>query len=845
MSEYSLHATSTSAQFGAAKPSPRLARLCDWVIRWSLYALAALLPLFVLPWTVEALEINKQLLLLKLVALAVLAWLGKSLAERKFEYRRTPVNTMVLVFLIAYGTSSWLSMSRYMSFVGDYGQEKAGFVTVLAMAGLYFVASSAIKDLGMLRRLLLSVVVGGVVVALHALLQALGLFLLPFDFAKSSSFNTVGTVGALGMYLAFIVTLCGGLLLIGHAQTTSEHKKALPMKIFLGLTAAVSLFLIALIDFTPIHLALILSSGLLLAFAFFHAGKMKGISAVLLPVVALLVSLLLVFFRFPLTVGYPAEVMPSMQSSATIATKTLQDRPLFGSGPGTFIFDYSKWHSADVNATQFWNVRFDRSASRFWTVVATTGMVGALAWVLVSLFVLVAAARRLLKNDNEDIWHVLIAVFAAWALLLVSKFLYSSNMTLEVMSWLSMAMLVAVLRRDFLEINLDESPRASMIVSFMLILGLVLGFAGGFVQAQRYLGEIKFAKALRADQGGKIVDVVAKLEKSAALNPSNDVTLRNLAQAYLLLAQEESVAPVVIKDEDVKNEAAKKDAALMKKEKQVLTDAAQLEKKRKVAALTSGAVSAAKRAADVNPGNVADWLVLGSIYQSLLGAADQADGWAVAAFEKAAELEPSNPSIQTELAKVFVFQSDVVAQDKESKDEKVKKAAEEKSAELLAKAADALARAIELKGDYGPAHYNMALVLDRQGKLKDAIRRMEATLTLSPNDVGVGLQLSLLYYRDGRKDPAMRLLESVVKVSPTYSNARWYLAAMYEEKGDLDKAIEQIARVAELNPEADMVKAKLDDLKAKKAGAPAEKAGELPPPVEEQVKNPKEPSVKR
>ncbi len=828
----------------ASKGSPRLARLCDWVIRWSLYCAAFLVPVFFLPWTVDAIEVNKQLLLLVLAGASGLAWLGKSLAERKFEYRRSPVNTMVLVFLIAYAISAWLSLGRYTSLVGDYGQELAGLVSVAAMALLYFVTSSAIKELGMLKRLLQALIGGGLAVAAFSLLQGLGLYILPFDFTQSRSFNMIGTVGALGMYLAFIVTLCGGLLLITHAQSNTEKKRMLPMQIFLGVTAATSLFLIAVIDFSPIHYALILSSALLLGFAFYHADKMKGMNGVLLPIITLLVSLLLVFFRFPVSLGYPAEVMPSMSMSADIAAKTLRERPLFGSGPGTFIFDFSKYRSADVNATQFWNIRFDRASSHFWTVLATTGMVGTLAWALVSLFVLIAVGRKLMKNEEET-WHVIVGIFAAWTVLLASKFLYSSTMTLEVLFWFSMALLVAVLRKDFLSVSLDDSPRSSMMVSFVLILGLVLGFAGFYVEGQRYAAEVKFAKAIRADKNAKIEDVVATLEKAAALNHSNDVYLSNLAQAYLLQADNEAGKKNDIKDEDVKNEAAKKDASLMKKEKKALADAALLDQRRKVASLSAAAVAAGKQAVDLNQGNVADWLVLGSVYQNLLGAAQDADAWAVAAFQKATELEPSNPSALTELAKVYVFQSDVVAKDKESKDDKVKKAATDKSDELLAKAADALSKAIELKADYAPAHYNMALVLDRQGKLKDSIRRMEAVLTLNPSDVGVGLQLSIMYFRDSRKDDAVRLLEQVVKVSPSYSNARWYLAAMYEDKGDLDRAIEQLDKVIELNPDSDMIKSKLAELRAKKSGTPAAAAAGLPQPVDESVKNPKEPTVKR
>ena len=72
--------------------------------------------------------------------------------------------------------------------------------------------------------------------------------------------------------------------------------------------------------------------------------------------------------------------------------------------------------------------------------------------------------------------------------------------------------------------------------------------------------------------------------------------------------------------------------------------------------------------------------------------------------------------------------------------------------------------------------------IEHPEELKDAITKMEEVVRLNNRDIGVGFQLSLMYYRDEGKDAAIALLESVVRLQPQYANARWYLAAMYEEK---------------------------------------------------------------
>lgn len=797
--------------------------------------LAALVPLFFLPWTIEVAELNKQLLVFVGAGVAGLAWLGKMLAERKFEYRRSVVNAIVLLFLAVYGLSAWLSRSTYMSLVGDFGQELSGFFTMLSFVVLYFVTANNIRSMDALKRLLRAVLFGGFFVALFALLQGLGVHVLPFAFAKTPSFNTVGTVASLGIYLAFLVTLASGLILADHGQQAERTKKAMVSKAFVAVTAVLALLLIAAIDFWPVSMALLISSALLISFAFMHAGRLKGLSGVLLPTAALIVSALLIFFQFPVALQFPAEVMPSMRASADIAMKTLREAPLLGTGPGTFIFDYAKHRSPEVNMTAFWNIRFDRGSSSFFTLLATIGLLGTLSWLMVSVFLLVSAGRKLMRADEET-WHVLIGMFSAWFLLVLAKFLYSSTMTTELLFWMTMAMLVVVHRRDFYTVRFERSPRAAMIVSFVFILSVVFAVSGYFVEGQRYAAEISYASAIRTDRaGGEIDDVIDSLTSASNLNQSNDVYLRNLGLAVLVKADQLFSTPVDLE----KNEGESDE------DYKTRVQSAAQEQLRQASVLTANAVNIAKQATDINGSNVANWSVLASVYQSLMGVTEGADEWSQKSYETAIELEPSNPALRTELGKVLVYQSDKARGEAQSEDEEVKKAATEKADELLASAVDAFNKAIELKGDFAPAHYNLALALDRQGKLEEAISKMEGVVGLNPRDVGVGFQLSLLYFRDERKDDAIRLMESVVRLQPDFSNARWYLAAMYEDKGDLDKAIQEIEKVQELNPDNELVDRKLGELKAKKQPGEATPPGELPPPVDQPVENPREPGVQR
>jgi len=744
------------------------------------------------------------------------------------------VNVIVLLFVGVYGISTWLSESTYMSLMGDFGQEKAGLFTILAFATLYFVAINNITTEKMLKKMMGALVLSGFFVGLFGMLQGMGLYVLPFEFARTPSFNTVGTAASLGMFMALIVTLCGGMLLSGHGQDKADTKKQIAMKVFVAITAVLGLFLVATLDYWPVTVSLLVASAITIAYSFIHARSMKGLGGILLPVAALIISLMLLFFRFPLSLGFPSEVMPSMKASSGIALQTLRENAFLGSGPGTFIYDYAKHRSAEVNETAFWNIRFDRGSTNFFTLLATIGLLGTLSWLMVSLFLLGSAGRKLLRSD-ERTWHILIGVFSAWFLLVLSKFLYSSTFTLDFMFWLMMAMLVVVHKHDFYSVRFERSPRAAMVVSFVFILGVVFSISGLFVVGQRYAGEVMYAQAIATDRaGGDIDEVVTKLGSAANLNQKNDVYVRNLALSLLAKANQLINEPLGLTQDEGEDDETFQVRQRTEAENRL----------RAASQLTADAVNVAKRATEINPANVANWIALGSVYRGLIGTTDGAEDWALQSYEDAIEREPNNPSLHTSVGELHLIKANVAAAGLQTEDEEAKAAAQTEVDELLGKAVDSFNKAIELKRDHGPAHFSLALALDQQGKLDEAITKMETVVSIDPQDVGVGFQLSLLYYRNDQKEAALRLMQSVVQLAPNYSNARWYLAAMYDEIDETDMAIAQLEKVLELNPGSELIMQKLAELKGE---APAEGAApdgeDLPPPIAGDIVDEGQPAI--
>ena len=98
-------------------------KIINFLIKFPLYALVFLMPLFWLPFTVEAYEFNKQYLLIFLVSIAFMAWLGKlAVVRKKLFFRRTALDVWILVFVLILVLSAVFSIDSISSWFGFYGR---------------------------------------------------------------------------------------------------------------------------------------------------------------------------------------------------------------------------------------------------------------------------------------------------------------------------------------------------------------------------------------------------------------------------------------------------------------------------------------------------------------------------------------------------------------------------------------------------------------------------------------------------------------------------------------------------------------------------------------------------
>jgi tetratricopeptide (TPR) repeat protein len=772
------------------------AHLFGMITRWVTYLLFFLVPVFFLPWTTSILEHNKQLLFVVLTGIGLLAWLGQMVMSKQFSFKSGWLNLVPGLFFVAVFISSITSMAGYQTWVGQASQEYASFLSLTLFVVLFYLLLNTAGDALVQRNTFIALFTSAALSGLVTLLGMFNLVHLPFAFAQSNGFNTIGTMNGFVSFMTVVMFVGLAMWLVsaqGRDRVIPMGGLGTLMRALIIFVSIVNLIGLTALDFWVFWLINIIGVLLLGTFVFIQSQEFPNPRRFALPLVVLFVSVLLLFLPSPLRLNLPVVVSPSYGTSFEISKQALStgtSNLLFGTGPGTYLYDYLAYKPAAVNGSQFWSLRFDRAKSEMITAVATLGIVGSVLWLVLMIWVAVKAVGRLVFERDHEEWKMTYVAFIGWAILFLTHVLYSSNFTMTFLLWGFTGLLASQVCLKAWRSDFSTSPRLGLGASFAFAVVAVGVVASLFITGSRYAAEVAFAQAVETDRSeeGSIDEVIAQLNRAVGFNAFSDVYQRNLSSAYLVKARELIAAS-----------AGRERTA---EETQSIVD-------------TVGAsINAAARATDIEPNYVSNWVVRGSIYRDLMSFAQGAEDLAAQSFQNSIQLEPNNPVHTTNLGRVYLTIADRARSLKSAEDAELAKQATDQEVTLLATAEQAFIRSTQIKSDYLPAHYYLAAVYERQGKLEQAAARLAALRNNNPADIGLAFQLTQMLIRLQRYDIAKQELERIVGLNPNYSNALWYLASMYEIEGDSVKAIEAIKKVVEINPENEMARTRLARLEA-------------------------------
>lgn len=786
--------------------------------RWALILFAALTPIFFLPFTALPVAVHKEALVFGIILVVFFAMLGRILLEGRIRYPGHMLALALLILVLVWGVSTFFSVNQIGSLIGAWSTPDSFFAIFLfAILTLSIVTTFDKRDIVLS---LLVFLASLSVLGIFELLQLMKVFILPYDFTKNAAFNPIGSVNDLGVLLAFGLVMASGLM------ATPEMSKAL--KRMLGISAVVFILLLAVIDFWAIWVGLslamifmisFLSAGLTIPappyqgegkeevcqgfppYGEYPAGlQLAYFQKAWLPSIILLVSLLLLFIPSPLGkfIQTPVEVSPNFSATLNIANQNLKSGHYFlGSGPNTFGYIFNLYKPADINQTIFWSTVFNSGFSAIATWIGTVGILGILSLLfLITAFVWTGIKGTAVRNASRDVMNVASqAIFVGVSFLFIMWFLYVVNFTTVALTFWGMGLFLAAslffimenptqsppyqggekegVNSVFREYQIFNSPPKTFLFS-LLIVGLMVGAVSGiYFEANRYIAEVNFGKAIKASAQNKNAETISNISKSISFWQYDERYFQGLSQAVFFQLN----------------------ALLARKDLPQETLREQFQK------ITTDSISAAKEAQNLNPKNPTNSVLIGSIYENLIPFISDAANFALSSYGLAVSVDPKNPSHHLALARVSIALKD------------------------LDKVAAHLEESIKLKNDYAPAIFLLVQVYDGQGKIPEAVKRAEELVSLNINDVGALFQLGFLYYKNNEFDKSRQVLERAVNLSANYSNARYFLGLIYDQAGEREKAVAQFEKVSELNPDNGEINQILTNLKARKPAL----AGIAPP----------------
>lgn len=745
-------------------------------------------PLFVFPKTFEVVNLPKTFFLFLLVGVLVLLWSIGAMLEKKLLVRRSMLDIPFVLFGVAVLVSSLFSVSVPVSFFGTTDNFTLTAFTIFPAVLFAYLIVQLIKNrtsfVNFIQIFFLSHIVAELLFYV---------FQIPFirthgltAWFGHNFFNTVSTGNSIfGIWVAALGVLSFGTLLL------KGRKKI--YYILPAISAVLSLITLFRLGFTVSFVVFGIGLGMLLVLPFLFARSTSvKVSLALFSVFVL--TLLCIGFGTPQSfkMHVPVEIALGAQSSFDFVKAALGadvKQFLVGSGPGTFLYDFSlhRTPAFNTNAIVF-NTRFHAPFSTFLALLVEVGLLGSVFFILLILIGLGAMLstwtelrsswKGLIQERVATTLHAqglssfaeifdVFVVGAAWIALTVGLCVSFVDIVSWWTWWCFLALIIVgigFVNKKFVvekDISLVVSPQYSLALSFGIILFFTLIILSTAFGVRMYLAEYSWVKA---SQVSSLDEAEAYLQRSIEYRRSYAPYQVSLARVYLQKAK-------VAYEKNNQNTP-------------------------EVASLVASAANVAKIATELEPNNVENYETLALMYLNAHSFAPEANTWAKDALLSALLLEPSNVVNHTRLAQVYIQENKLSEAEKE------------------------LQKAIELKFDYVPAYEALIVLYRDAGKYNEALGFYEVLLKITDPTGNLLFNYGVLFFNrheKGDDDRAQKLWEQALRLDaekkqPTNPNILYSLGLLFERKGDKSTALSYYQKVRELVPQNDDVKKKIQSM---------------------------------
>ena len=773
------------------------AKSFDYVVTGTLFLIFFLVPLFFTGLASQGIAFEKMTLFYFLVLVGLVAWVSKGVIQGELQFKRTPLDWPIVGLILVFIVSTILSVSQKDSLIGSYGSSAKGLAGLVAFVMFYYLLVNNINA----RRIKLffwSFIVSSGIISVFSMLQIVGWYVLPLAVTKASSFNPLGSLSSLTAFIVISLPLL--VIAASQIQELREGKGKtanLVVKIVLGLLILLDLVILTLLSGFTFWPAALVGSVVILMFLLAKIIKTES-NDMIIPVAVfllLIVQLVLGSFNF-VKLNLPTEVSLSRTASWQIAKASLMKDPLFGSGPSTFYYSFSKFKNPQFNQTVLWNARFDSASGFLFEYAATVGALGTVALVVIILIALSIIFIALIKATRKEAQLQLLGLFASAVVVVLTALLLPINGSILIISLLLCALAVAVTVEIYpekfkvLNLSFRASAKYALALSAIFLTvsaGVVVIFTMGF---KLYLADIYAQQALSQTDPAQKVET---LTKAITLAPYQDKYYLELANTYLGLANQEA--------------SSKADQAT-------------------IGNYLSLAIDGGKKAVELAPNSAANNESLALIYENASFYVRGALEWAENLYKTDAELDPQNPTPIIRMALINVARANLTEDQKEKEtylNEAIKKYQE----------------AINLKSDLAAAYYGQAIAYEKMNKASEGIEQLKKAAVLDGTNLDYRFELGRMMFNRGIVKPdinqnnsadittgqtdqglsvspqgaggnvsrnddltnAEQIFLNILSVNSNHANSLYSLALLYQKIGETDNAKTAVKRLLEILPE--------------------------------------------
>jgi putative inorganic carbon (hco3(-)) transporter len=492
----------------------------------------------------ELFEVNKMLFIYIVAILVGGLWIARSVVEKKIYWKKHPLVTLLLVFLIGQIIATIFSIHWRTSLIGYYSRLNGGLISSIAFVTLALGLFNNIPKKKLLS-FFLSHALGLLLVSLYALPEHFGVspscYLLHQTVGtacwkqdvQARIFGTFGQPNWLASYIVGVFPLIFFL--------REQYKKHLPMlgEFIIILSALTVWFTRSRSGIFGILLVIALMA-ILFVYKKYHWLKKVCQNKLFLPF-SIIFTILITIIGSSLLQQRTLNDLDSLDLSQgtdsfsirTIvwegAIKTWLRYPLTGSGPATFAYSFYQDRPIAHNLVSEWDFLYNKAHNEFINYLSETGIIGFstyMAFLLGAIYLLWQRGKKY-KSWNNSSWMVLVSLLGLSAVHFFGFSIATTNLLIFTLPVLALS------DETFDKKKIKLNSWWQYLVLAILAL-LVIGRISSIVNFWR--ADRLYKKSKEQQLESKYLNASQSLQEAIELSPKEALFYDELADVYSILS---------------------------------------------------------------------------------------------------------------------------------------------------------------------------------------------------------------------------------------------------------------------------------------------------------------------